>query len=238
MALYAFGNLSQTDVDEIVYQAASIKPTQIDDIPPPLARMTLFPYEAGLRFAQSLYKIKGFDAINAAFAVPPLSTEQIMHIEKYLTQPDVPQPVALPAMDDLMAGSWTEIDRGTLGEFLLGLHLQQGLAGTNSGIDPQAAVTGWGGDTYSLLMDGQGRRLLVMRSVWDTAAAAQRFFAAYARLASKNGQLALQLDEPGRVRCQWPDREVYASQHDTDALVILAPDAESLDRALHWFPGY
>ena len=234
MAQYAMSTLSQSDVNEIVYQAAKIDPNRINDVPRALARMTLFPYESGLRFAQALYKLKGWDALNAAFAVPPLSTEQIMHIEKYLTQPDAPRPVALPAMDDLMGGSWNEIDRGTLGEFLLGLHLQQGL----SEQEALVGATGWGGDTYSLLTDAQGRRLWVLRSVWDAPTDAQRFFGAYAKLASAGGRIGRQIDEPGRALWPWPDREIYLSQHGSDTLVIIAPDAATLDRARHWFPGY
>ena len=121
MALYAFGNLSQADVDEIAYRAAQLRQDNLIDVPKALTQITLFPYEEGLRFVQALYLKAGgnWDAVNAAFGVPPLSTEQVMHVDKYISQPDVPVPVALPAMADVMGGSWREIDRGVLGEFLL-----------------------------------------------------------------------------------------------------------------------
>ena len=236
MALYAFGNLSQADVDEIAYRAAQLRQDNLVDVPKALTQITLFPYEDGLRFVQALYLKSGgnWDAVNAAFGVPPLSTEQIMHIEKYLSQPDVPVPVALPAMADVMGGSWREIDRGVLGEFLLGLHLEQGL----SQAEARKAAAGWGGDSYSLLVDDKGRRLLVMRLVWDTTNDAQKFFRAYSNLIASDPAAQKLIDESGRAYWQSPDKETYVSQHGQDALVILAPDRTTLDRAVYWFPGY
>jgi hypothetical protein len=234
MALYAFGNLSQADVDEIAYQSARLRPDELPNVPLPLTKITLFPYEAGLRFVQSLFLQHGWQGVNAAYAVPPLSTEQVLHIEKYVTNPDAPRPIALPAMGDLMAGSWREIERGVLGEFMLGLYLGQSLPQSEA----LRAAAGWGGDSYSLLLDGEGRRLLVLRSVWDTPTDAQEFFDACSRLASQGGTAQKLLEEPGRTRWHLSDRETYVSQHGVDALVIVAPDQAAMDRAVHWFPGY
>jgi len=235
MSFYAIGNLSQHDVDEMISRAAQFKPDQLIAISPAMTRMTLFPYEAGLRFVQALYnQTKDWSLVNTAYGVPPLSTEQILHVNKYLTEPDVPMPVALPALDDVMGGSWREITRGVLGEFLMGLHLEPEL--------PQAeasqAVVGWAGDSYSLLADHLGRRLLVLRSVWDTPTDAQEFFDAYTRKIERiPGAQRLVL---GQAKAYWhlPAREVYLSVYNQNALVIIAPDRTALDRALYWFPGY
>ena len=235
MSLYAIRNLSQGDVDEMIYSAAQWEQDELTDIPAPLTQMTLFPYQAGLRFVQALYRTSNnWSLVDAAFAIPPLSTEQIIHVEKYLTEPDVPLPIALPALENTMGGSWNEIDRGVLGEFVFGLHLSQGI--------PQvvalSAAAGWGGDSYALLIDGEGRRLLVMRSAWDTPADAEEFFTAYTlKLAGDERAQQITL-ESGRGYWRLPNQEVYASQHGKDALVIIAPDRTALDRALHGFPGY
>ena len=42
-----------------------------------------FPYEHGVRFTLALYSSGGFDAIDAAYADPPTTSEQILHPEKY-----------------------------------------------------------------------------------------------------------------------------------------------------------
>jgi hypothetical protein len=235
MSLYAIRNLSQSDVNEMIYRAAQLKQDQLVNVPPAITQITLFPYQAGLRFAQVLYQHSSdWSLVNAAFAVPPLSTEQIMHVEKYLTEPDVPLPIALPALDEAIGGRWREIDRGVLGEYLLGLHLEQGLASEKA----WEAAAGWGGDSYALLVDDQGRWLLVMRSTWDTPQDAREFFDVYTQMTGGRSEAQQILVEQGRGYWRLPDREVYVGQHDRDALVIISPDRTSLDRALYWFPGY
>jgi hypothetical protein len=100
------------------------------------------------------------------------------------------------------------------------------------------AAAGWGGDSYSLLLDDKGRRLMVMRSVWDRPVDAQEFFGAYSQLAVHDGTAQPLSSAAGRSRWHLPDREIYLSQHGKDALVIIAPDAATLDRSVYWFPGY
>ena len=236
MSLYAIGNLSQGDVDEMINRAAQWKQDDLPvNVPSPIAKMTLFPYTAGLQFVQALFQQSNdWNLVNAAFAVPPLSTEQVMHIEKYLIEPDVPLPIGLPALGDAMGGSWREIERGVLGEFVLGLHLEQGL----SQQEALKAAAGWGGDSYSLLVDGQGRRLLIIRAVWDTPADAQEFFGAYAQMVNNDREAQEVLLEEDRGYWRLPDREIYVGQQARDTLVLIAPDRISLDRALYRFPGY
>ena len=235
MSFYAVRNLSQRDVDEMIYSAAQWDQGELTDIPSPITQITLFPYQGGLTFVQALYQASNsWSLVDNAFAIPPLSTEQILHVEKYLTEPDVPLRIALPALDETMGGSWNEIDRGVLGEFLIGLYLAQG----TDQMSAARGAAGWGGDSYALLTDGEGRWLFALRSVWDTATDAEEFFAAYAQKMSDNAdaqQIAL---EAARGYWRLPDREVYASRQGKDALLIIAPDRTALDRALHWFPGY
>jgi hypothetical protein len=236
MSLYAIGNLSQNDVDEMIYRAAQWKRDRLPvEVPLPIARMTLFPYTNGLRFVQALYQQSNdWALVNAAFAEPPSSTEQIMHVEKYLAGSDVPLPIGLPALGDAMGGSWREVDRGVLGEFVLSLHMEQGL----SQADALRAAAGWAGDSYSLLVDNEERWLLVIRTAWDTIEDAQEFLGAYARKTSSGEQTEEIVLEENRGYWQQPGREIYVARRDTDALVIISPDRVSLDRALHSFAGF
>ena len=56
----------------------------------------VFPYTDGLVFAQAVKKRGGsWASIDAAYASPPLSTEQILHPERY--GPDGDWPTHLPA---------------------------------------------------------------------------------------------------------------------------------------------
>jgi hypothetical protein len=108
-----------------------------------LAAMFGFPYEVGPDFVEALAKKGGNAAIDRAFARPPVSTEQVLHPERYLT-PDAPTPVATPSADG------TVIDRGTLGEVGLILVVGQGE------LDEKAlrAAAGWDGDAYVTWKNG------------------------------------------------------------------------------------
>ena len=55
----------------------------LERMPPILRESLLFPYTGGPSFVQRLQAQGGWDAVNAAFAKPPASTEQILHPEKY-----------------------------------------------------------------------------------------------------------------------------------------------------------
>ena len=91
---------------------------------PAIIRETfLFPYIYGLDFV-TVVQEDGWDAVDAAFADPPQSTEQILHPEKYLTR-DEPTVVSLPPLTDTLGAGWRLVEAETLGEFQLGLYLEQ-----------------------------------------------------------------------------------------------------------------
>src|SRR5439155_14041462 len=53
-----------------------------------------FPYSAGAAFVRGLLERGGQDRLDTAFRSYPISTEQVLHVERYLR---VDQPVAVPA---------------------------------------------------------------------------------------------------------------------------------------------
>jgi len=135
------------------------------DVPgaPPVVRDQLVrPYFVGLDFASALLGRGGWESIQAAWSRPPESTEQVLHVEKFLAR-EGPRPVpdvAGPPGGRLVA-------EGVLGELLI-----QTLVG--GAVSP---AEGWGGDRYSV-WDVSGRTLLVWRSVWDGDADRREFLAA------------------------------------------------------------
>ena len=102
-----------------------------------LAAMFGFPYEVGPDFVEALARQGGNATIDRAFAHPPVSTEQVLHPDRFLT-PDEPTPIGEPSADGKV------IDRGTLGEVGLILLVAQGRP------DEKAlrAAAGWDGDAY------------------------------------------------------------------------------------------
>jgi hypothetical protein len=139
----------------------------------------LFPYQYGLDFVNALYAKNKWQTIDAAFKSPPVSTEQIMHPEKY--PGDVPVKVTVPDLLSTLGKGWTEVDRNVMGEWYTYLVLADGRDASYR-LDTQTAkdaAAGWGGDTYVYYTDDAAKQfVLVWDSQWDTANDADQFWQA------------------------------------------------------------
>jgi hypothetical protein len=127
----------------------------------------IFPYLGGADFIVWFRRNRPGRSVLTAM---PTSTEQILHPDRY-AEGDAPTPIAFtgPSPDSV----WFEDD---LGEFETRLLLEQHL-----GDERQATqlATGWDGDRYQVL--GRAADALVWYTVWDDAAAADRFAAGLER---------------------------------------------------------
>jgi len=146
----------------------------LNNAPPYLRDTALFPYTAGLAFVQGLLQTGGYKAVNAAFAKPPDSTEQIIHPDKY-SAGEKPIAVALPPdLASRMGAGWTATGQDTLGELLLRLWLSEAGIAPNLASD---AAAGWGGDRL-ILLEGPAGDAVAVESAWDTASDAEAFASA------------------------------------------------------------
>ncbi|MEO1008188.1 MAG: hypothetical protein AAFX79_06455 [Planctomycetota bacterium] len=137
-------------------------------MPPILRESLIFPYSNGYRLIATMAQRGGMEAVDAAFADPPLSTEQVMHIEKYLgEQRDVPTAIELPDFG-LGEFGWINLGTNTLGEFQIRVLL---------GGSPDAirAAEGWDGDRFAVFEHQDGRLALAWLTVWDSNEDAQQF---------------------------------------------------------------
>lgn len=132
----------------------------------------MFPYDQGFTFVQSLFGQGGYATINEAFiSQNPLSTEQILHPDRYPA--DIPIPVDLPELANALGSGWEETDRNVMGEWYTYLILAQGDNPTSRLVESKAsaAAEGWGGDTYVVLENAASNEAaLLVRYTWDTAA--------------------------------------------------------------------
>jgi hypothetical protein len=140
----------------------------IDRAPLAIREAMLFPYRAGFGFIAALRRRQPWSAVDAAFARPPRSTEQIIHPERYFADDppisiDVRTPAALPGYTIVHSTVW--------GELGFGLWLR------SQGVDERAAdeaAAGWGGDrTIVLARPGEHRvtrAVALSRSEWDSEA--------------------------------------------------------------------
>ena len=125
---------------------------------------TISTYLDGMVFVASLWQKGGFDLVNSAYTRVPVSTEQILHPDKYLAN-ELPIVVAAP---NTPAGT-TKLAEGTLGELRTRLLLAR------CSKTPPVGGWGWGGDRFVVGLGTEGRLALTWSTVWDTEGDATRF---------------------------------------------------------------
>ena len=137
----------------------------------------LFPYIKGMDFVSYLYDSGGWDAVDAAFLNPPVTTEQILHPEKYPS--DEPVAVEMPDFASILDSNWEEIDRNVMGEWYSYLILARGWTSQfmMDDEDSTAAAAGWAGDTYVYYTPADASDyLFAWRSRWETSDDMNEFF--------------------------------------------------------------
>lgn len=171
---------SDTDREQVFDYYGQIESTVFDSAPDYLQQDFVFPYDQGYLFTLALFESGGWGAVDAAFDNPPVSTEQILHPEKY--PGDVPVPVELPDLLPVLGEGWELLDDNVMGEWYLYLILGHGLEPGWRIADGQAAAAaaGWGGDRYQAFTNREtGEAAMVMRIVWDSDADREEFAEAF-----------------------------------------------------------
>ncbi|MFN8234286.1 MAG: hypothetical protein U0V56_12720 [Actinomycetota bacterium] len=139
-----------------------------EGVPPFIVRTQLWPYEDGMRFIDQLDRRGGEDEVDAALARFPVSTEQVIHPDRYPN--DTPQPVNVPDLARRLPGTWKDLDVMVVGEAWLRIMLELRI---DAEIADRAAA-GWDGGLYRAWIDGD-RVAVVLKTVWDTADDARAF---------------------------------------------------------------
>ena len=138
-----------------------------------LRQTLVFPYSKGMLFQNAVFQHDGQASFAEVFQKPPLSTQQILHPEKYFdsvkpTDPDLPD-VHLPhGYKGLVGGSLGELEHGILLEQYAGKEAAEQIA-------PH-----WRGSNFELRENKTAGRVVLLYSVeWDNESIAARYFAAY-----------------------------------------------------------
>ncbi len=196
-----------------------------------LRESLIFPYHKGTVFVLHLTNDGGWERVDKAFRSPPVSTEQILHPEKFYDkdQLDEPTEIKLPDLTETVGKSWKPVGGDVLGEFQTTILLADGPASTRQA---QVAAAGWDGDRYEVF-ESDGKQLgLVWVTTWDSPKDAEEFAAAYAnhraaKLAPKPaaGEKAKDKprggdDKPAPLRIEREGR-VYVIQHRGDDVAVI-----------------
>lgn len=135
--------------------------------PPYVTALLTLPPSVGARFVSQVRADGGREAVAALYREPPLSTEQILHPEKFL-DPDLrddPTAVAAADLGPLLGAGWSGRFANRLGEMQTELFLRWRA-------DPVRAIQasqGWDGDAYRLYEQrDSGALLLQWVAVFDS----------------------------------------------------------------------
>jgi hypothetical protein len=195
----------------------------------------LFPYLAGTSFSQQFLKAHdGWSDLNLLFKNPPVSTQQILHPQLYLT--DVkPAPVTLPEWKGLVPSDWKLLEENVLGEFGLQEVMKQFLGQDRA--DTVAAT--WAGDRYALFEDPKTKETsLVFRLTLDNTEDAARFFGQYSELLElKHKSRTTLFRRPNYFQFQSDSGGVFLRCVGTTCLVVENATRETydkIDRAVGW----
>jgi hypothetical protein len=144
------------------------KGDSLDSAPLVVREEMLFPYRAGLGFVAALRRHQPWTAVDAAFRRPPRSTEQVMHLEKYLADE---RPIAVTAAAPAELAGFTIVHTTVWGE--LGFQLFLRSHGIDDTVAAEAAA-GWGGDRVIALARAGDKdpahAVALARFEWDSEA--------------------------------------------------------------------
>lgn len=147
-----------------------------DKAPLYIQETLLFPYTKGILFQQALIEKFGQEGFAMVFQKPPLSTQQILHPEKYFAG-DKPTAPVLPALRT--AREYRTLAEGSLGQLDLAILLRQ-YAGE---AEAESVAPKWRGGAYRLLEHKKdGRLVLVFVVDWDSDGTAQQFLNLYRKV--------------------------------------------------------
>ena len=173
---------------QAVTESQAAQAEALEAMPPVLLRQLMGPYVLGSAFLLrgDLFSIAdGYPAndVDAVYEDTPLSSEQILHPEKYWGPDDRDDPtrVDLEGVGRVLGSGWSREFEGVLGELTLAvmtgagmpLELQNPLASKAEDWTNQAA-SGWDGDCWELWTH-RDAAVVLLGTVWDTPQDAQEF---------------------------------------------------------------
>ena len=151
---------------------------ELEDSPPALRDLVLFPYTHGLRFVHELLRRDGYSEVDRAFKRAPQSTREILHERDFI---DRRFSLAVPAVHELRgaAAGQTPSYTDTLGEFLIRAVLE---AQKETRGDAARAAQGWVGDRVGLFPRANGETVVSWMISWESENDAREFALAYRKL--------------------------------------------------------
>jgi hypothetical protein len=229
---------SLKDKQEVLQYYQEYASPIFDNTPAFLQEDLIFPYVRGIAFVTQLYEEGGYTAIDSAFLNPPVSTEQIMHPERY--PGDQPIKIELDDFTSLLGDGWEEIDRNTMGEWYTYLMLGKPLSSDWALEEDIAfsAAEGWGGDQYLVYHHFENDEdVLIFLNEWDTQADADEYWLAFSDYAMKRWGNTSQKTNT-KLTWELESGTVIVSRQTDQVLWIIAPDRNLAEELVTEFPEF
>ncbi len=171
------GKISVAGVDLLVANLAGISGAfarEVPNVPLGVSEPLIFQYTDGVRFVAEAYRRGGWKAVDALYANPPLSTQQVINPASYFDKPEAPVRVSVAGYEKALAG-WRKVDEDTYGELSLRIIFKR--LGDSRAAD-QGLIDQWAGDRIVILRKGGIVGVIWLIAFRDTASAA-RFATVY-----------------------------------------------------------
>ncbi len=150
----------------------------IDEIPSFLLETLVGAYLKGMAFVFQIQK-HGWQKVQSLYAQPPVSSEQILHPQKWLNN-ERPYRLKWATFSDqpIFAG-WDLLEANAIGE----LQWRIIFAVHDLASDGIMAAAGWNGDTFAVLEHQTTKELLLLiYTCWDSKTEAEEFYTLYQKL--------------------------------------------------------
>jgi hypothetical protein len=168
-----------------------------------------FPYTKGSKFIQELHKHfdKDWKKMDIVYKNPPVSTEQIMHPEKYLKN-EKPENIVLNKK--IVDKEFKLVDTNSLGEFFMFNFFLEYLTENDSKI----ASEGWNGDKIQIYANKNDDTFIVMNTSWDTTKDANEFFDYYKETVKERfSKLKVLENKPNKFLAQYDGKKVLITKN-------------------------
>ncbi len=189
-AMFAGKGMRAPDLpDSMMDLQGALSAGVVQQVPAIIKRSVIAPYIDGLSFVNEVRRRGGWRAVDAVWQRLPVSTEQILHVEKYEARE---APEALPALTPSVTGPKSVTYSDIYGEQTLRILFEEWMPARAA----HEAAAGWAGDRVTAFSDA-GATSVGWRIRYDSDAAARGGLRAFAR-----GVLAIEdqvLDSRGRL---------------------------------------
>ncbi|MGI8907243.1 MAG: hypothetical protein ACR2IE_12220 [Candidatus Sumerlaeaceae bacterium] len=173
---YAGTSLSGSDVLKLL-DVLKIDQSALNATPYFLRQQLIFPYLGGAEFLMKI-SYQDPDLRELAFVRVPVSTEQILHSDKYASGDlDLPTTVSIPAIQSILGKGWKRTMRCNWGEMQIKTLFEVWREWNKA----KRVGEGWDGDQFVIYRKGE-EYVYLWKTTWDTRKDATEFYDEYSEL--------------------------------------------------------